>query len=161
SREPRGTGRSNTRSVPAAGTSSPVSAASRVDLPVPEGPSTAVMLPAGTVRSRSRRMVRPPRSRRTPCRAKALAAGTGMSEDVSFAGGGNGRTNHAWGKRNLNLTIEPASTGMVPVIGYSMPSSAAPWLSASGGGRELAQRLQRDRLAAAVEQLAQVAVQLA
>src|SRR5690606_6943453 len=46
-------------------------------------------------------------------------------------------------------------------MGYSMPSSAAPWLSASGGDRELAQLLQRDRLAAAVEQLAQVAVQLA
>ncbi len=50
---------------PATGRSSPVSAASRVDLPLPDGPSTAVMLPCGTCRETSRRIVRPLRSMRT------------------------------------------------------------------------------------------------
>ncbi|MCW0449090.1 hypothetical protein NB706_001924 [Xanthomonas sacchari] len=65
-RLPRGSGLPNTCSVPAAGSSSPVSAASSVDLPLPEGPSTAVMLPRGTLSETSRRIARPPRSMRTP-----------------------------------------------------------------------------------------------
>ncbi|MNY38252.1 hypothetical protein D3C86_1728660 [compost metagenome] len=50
---------------PVTGRSSPVSAASRVDLPLPDGPSTAVMLPLGTCSETSRRIVRPLRSMRT------------------------------------------------------------------------------------------------
>src|SRR5690606_17888942 len=46
----------------------------RVDLPLPEGPSTAVMLPRGTARSSPDRIVRPPRSRRTPERRTAMAS---------------------------------------------------------------------------------------
>jgi hypothetical protein len=40
-----GIGLPNRVTSPATGRSSPVSAASRVDLPLPDGPSTAVMLP--------------------------------------------------------------------------------------------------------------------
>ena len=50
---------------PAAAASSPVSADSSVDLPLPDGPSTATMLPRGTDRLMSRSTVRPPRSRRS------------------------------------------------------------------------------------------------
>ncbi len=64
-RLPCGTSCPNSCTLPATGRSSPVSAASMVDLPLPEGPSTAVMLPRGTCSETSRRMVRPPRSMRT------------------------------------------------------------------------------------------------
>ena len=72
----RGTSWPNTSTRPSTGTSSPVIAASRVDLPVPDGPSTAVMLPCGIARSSPCRMVRPPRSRRTDDRRTAVAAGS-------------------------------------------------------------------------------------
>ena len=78
SRWRRGTGWPKTSTRPAAGTSSPVMAASRVDLPLPEGPSTAVMPPRGTARSMPDRMVRAPRSRRTPDRRTAMSLGPGI-----------------------------------------------------------------------------------
>src|SRR5690606_30883950 len=56
------------------GASSPVSAASRVDLPLPDGPSTAVTLPRGTDRSMPDRIVRPPRSRRTASKRTAIVS---------------------------------------------------------------------------------------
>ena len=74
----------NTSTEPAAGGSSPVSAASRVDLPLPDGPSTAVMLPRGTSSDTSCRMVRPPRSRRRPDKRTAGVA----SADIEISGGG-------------------------------------------------------------------------
>ncbi|GGK16762.1 hypothetical protein GCM10011394_27490 [Luteimonas terricola] len=40
-------------------------------MPLPEGPRIAVMLPRGTTRSMSDRIVRAPRSRRTPERRTA------------------------------------------------------------------------------------------
>ena len=62
---PVGMGWPNRVMLPVAGRSSPVSAASSVDLPLPDGPSTAVMLPRGTDSETSRRIARPPRSMRT------------------------------------------------------------------------------------------------
>src|SRR5690554_2098321 len=90
SRWRRGTGWPKTSTVPAAGTSSPVSAASRVDLPLPEGPRIAVMLPRGTTRSMSSRMVRAPRSSRTPERR---TAGSCVADDATWGMGpeGSGR----------------------------------------------------------------------
>src|SRR5207342_356250 len=81
----------STSTVPAAGCSSPVSAASSVDLPLPDGPSTAVTLPRGTTRSMASSTVRPPRSRRTSVRRTA-----GRSECIGVQWGRSGKSGKAW-----------------------------------------------------------------
>src|SRR3546814_5931343 len=57
----RGMGFCRISMVPRLGSSSPVSACSRVDLPAPLGPSTAVTEPFGTVKLTLSRMTAPPR----------------------------------------------------------------------------------------------------
>jgi len=77
----RGTDWPKISTVPAAGTSSPVSAANSVDLPLPDGPSTAVTLPRGTDSAISLSTARPPRSRRTSVsRTAGLSAVIGTED---------------------------------------------------------------------------------
>src|SRR5690606_24719333 len=100
-RRERGNGAPSSSTEPAAGSSSPVSAASRVDLPLPEGPSTAVTLPRGTVRSMPSRITRPPRSRRRPDR-RTMGVASLMGAIVAFPGdraipaGATGLRHHSW-----------------------------------------------------------------
>ncbi len=103
-----GTGLPNTSTSPAAGTSSPVSAASRVDLPLPLGPSTAVMLPRGTSSEMSRSTARPPRSRRTSARRTMGVASVIRRSDLYLRIGRARRKGAQLGVRRLNRVIAMA-----------------------------------------------------
>src|SRR5690606_4107630 len=100
-----------------------VSAASSVDLPLPDGPSTAVTLPRGTSRSIPDSTVRVPRSRRTSDRRTAMSCvgvATGMRERARERGAASrGRNPAQDGQIRLNGAgvDEPRGTGIIAQSG--------------------------------------------
>src|SRR5690606_20988315 len=94
-----GSGAPSTSTLPAAGRSSPVSAASSVDLPLPDGPRIATTLPRGTSRSMPSRIVRPPRSRRRP--DKRTMGVVALIRPLSQEPGGSLRMRRGCGKMAL------------------------------------------------------------